>query len=161
VTQQVEVQILAEIFIHGHPKTKGSLEVVTPKYVRERPGSSRWRKLVADRLRVDYGKRAEAIGVYDEGMSGPYAGRTGVRIVSYLQPPASWLARVQEWLVSQFSGDGDKLARNVLDALTDSGLIVDDGQVWDLFSHKRLAAPGTPPGQHIQVWIIPESAPWT
>lgn len=191
MTTQVGVLILAECFVSGHPKTKGSLEFVTAKHVREKPGSDRWRKLVADRLRTDALKRSPAkkedrcggctsalclldgcaevriAGRGDEGTSGPYAGRIGVRIVSFLQVPAqpkpalrNWLDHAMEWLVCKFSGDVDKLARNVLDALTDSGVIVDDAQVVDLFSHKRLAQPGMMPGQQIQVWAIPESASW-
>lgn len=152
MTTTVPVTVLAEVTVMGHPKTKGSLEVVTKTHVREKPGSSRWRALVADRLRADFVQRAV--------FSQPCPLRVGVLIVSHLQPPHTWRERVKEWLVSQFSSDVDKLARNVLDALVDAGVIVDDGQVVDLYSHKRLAQPGMMPGQRIQVWITPEGHEW-
>jgi Holliday junction resolvase RusA-like endonuclease len=151
MTQPIVTQLLAQVHVSGHPKTKGSLEFVTAKHAREKPGSDRWRKLVADAL-----KRGR---IGDQGV--PFPGRVGVSIVSYLQPPLSYRERIVEWLLGRFSGDGDKLTRNVLDALTDSGLIVDDGQVWDLYHGKRLAPIGALPGQVIQVWVVPEDAPWT
>lgn len=160
MTIMMPVQLLTEITITGHPKTKGSLEVVTKTHVRERPGSARWRKLVADRLRTDYAARPVVLDARGEGHFGPYAGRVGVLIVSYMEPPRAWLERITEWFLGQFSSDVDKLARNVLDAAVDAGVIVDDGQVVDLYSHKRLAHPGSLPGQRIQIWITPEGHEW-
>lgn len=164
MTTMALVTVLAEVFVTGHPKTKGSLEVVTTKHVREKPGSSRWRALVADRLRADMLGRDIWAEVSAEGLAGPYAGRVGVLIVSYLQPPARRVPmtaqEVREWLCGQYSSDVDKLARNVLDAAVDAGVIVDDGQVVDLYSHKRLAREGMMPGQRIQIWITPEGHEW-
>lgn len=159
------VMVLAEVTVTGHPKTKGSLEVVTKTHVREKPGSARWRALVVERLRT--GRREwerEWNMTHPEGptavLGQSYTGRVGVLIVNYLQPPASWSERVQEWLCSQFSGDADKLARNVLDAAVDAGVIADDGQVMDLYCHKRLAHSGMLPGQRIQIWCVPEEHEW-
>lgn len=142
--------VLAETFVAGHAKTKGSLTFKGGRHVEEAVrGSGDWRKLVADSLgRASTGLHAEE-------------GRVGVWITSYLQPYAAKdLLDPQGWIMSQRSGDVDKLARNVLDALTDSGLIGDDAQVWDVFSSKRLACPGMMPGQQIRVWAIPDGVPW-
>lgn len=142
--------VLGEVWVAGHPKTKGSLDFVTKTHVRESvSGSDHWRKLVAQQLRVAHGGRP------------PFEGRAGVRILSYLQPSRLALERGPEsWILGRTSGDVDKLGRNVLDALTDSGMIKDDAQVWDLMSCKRLAMPGMLPGQKIQVWAIPEGSGW-
>src|SRR5678816_2875258 len=117
----VPVLMLAETTVTGHPKTKGSLEVVTKTYVREKPGSSRWRALVADSLRRsrrEWEAQWNAENPDNPMTAGqPFPGRVGVLIVSYLQPPNSWINRMTEWFLGQFSSDVDKLARNVLDAL--------------------------------------------
>lgn len=148
--------ILTEVQVMGHAKTKGSLTFKGNGHVEEKPGSDRWRKLVAASVGRDFDARSQARGLY-----GPVGGRVGVRITTWLQAPAGkWHERWMDWLLSQFSGDGDKLARNVLDALTDSGVIADDGQVVDLFHHKRIAREGMMPGQAIQVWEVPEWSPW-
>lgn len=151
MTMMLPVVMLAETYVSGHPKTKGSLEVVTTKHVREKPGSARWRAIVADALRRDFAKRGEC---------GPYAERVGILIVSYLQPPQTWRQRMAEWMLGQYSSDADKLARNVLDAAVDAGVIVDDGQVVDLYSHKRLCSIGSIPGQRIQIWATPKEHEW-
>lgn len=158
------LEILAECQVQGHAKTKGSLEHIGGGKMREAvTGSGRWRKLVAERVRADHRRR-----LWTPTLE-PFEGRVGVRVVSYLQPPASVLRRApqawQEWLLGDKSGDADKLLRNVLDALgcegaDDARLIRNDGQVWDAMSHKRLAVDGVPPGQLIQVWKIPEDTPW-
>jgi len=163
--------ILAEVFVPGHPKTKGSMEHIGGGKMRESVANSgRWRKLVAQQVKADFVLR-EPQRHFNMGLEGgvswpmdlPYAGRVGVRVVSHVQAATGhedWFERAKKWLMTKFSGDVDKYARNVLDALTDSGIIADDSQVWDLFSSKRLAGPGAMPGQTIQVWIIPESMPW-
>lgn len=160
MTMMLPVVMLAETYVSGHPKTKGSLEVVTTKHVREKPGSARWRAIVADALRRDFARRPIVLEAQSEGLSGPYAGRVGILIVSYLQPPQTWRERVAEWMLGQYSSDADKLARNVLDAAVDAGVIVDDGQVMDLYSHKRLCSIGSMPGQRIQIWATPKEHEW-
>lgn len=165
-----EPLVLAEVFVSGHPKTKGSLTAVTAKHLRDTPGSELWRICVVDRVRTDMAARSRPWVTY------PAQGRIGVRVISYLQLPnpalTNWWERAYAWIMSKLSGDVDKLERNVLDALSacdekcakgcrkHAGLIGDDAQVWDLYGHKRLAAPGVVPGQRIMVWQIPEDEPW-
>jgi len=164
--------ILCDVFVPGHAKTKGSLEHIGNGQLRDKPSSYKWRKLVAERVKSDAAKRPVWQEVWSEGLSGPYVGRVGVRIISYGQPPSGgptgeWLlTRAWKWLIAKAGfGDVDKFARNVLDALSceredDAHLIADDSLVVDLYSHKRLALPGMLFGQQITVWAIPEDAPW-
>jgi Holliday junction resolvase RusA-like endonuclease len=52
---------------------------------------------------------------------------------------------------SRSTGDVDKHARNLLDALQDSGLFKDDAQVVNLSIAKRYCGPSEVPGAHIVV----------
>jgi hypothetical protein len=170
VLQTDAMKVLVEFQVFGHPKTKGSLEHIGQGKMRESVrGSKAWRKMVAERAKADHLKRCEATGMSELGRPLRWEGRVGVRVVSYLQPPPHVLRLASEawhdWIMSDKSGDSDKLARNVLDALgcedqDDAQIFINDGQVWDLFSHKRLAVGGTQPGQLIQVWSIPDSEAW-
>ena len=65
-----------------------------------------------------------------------------------------YLPVTPERLVQQGSGDIDKLERNVLDALTQAGVYVDDAQVVACTHEKVCADPKTwqTPGVRIQVW---------
>lgn len=152
--------ILCDVFVSGHPKTKGSMEALGNGKMRDKPSARVWRKLVAKRVGQDCVKRAPWLS--------PHQGRIGVRIVSYMQTATGqegWWEKAKAWLISKLCGDVDKLARCVLDALgcqdkEDAHLIGDDAQVVDLFSHKRLVQPGQMVGQQITVWVVPEDQPW-
>lgn len=161
------LRVLVDTFVAGHPKTKGSLTAVTGTYLKDKPSSEAWRRVVVGALLADMAKRQSV---------GAARGRIGVRVISYLQPGGdvtNWWEHAQAWILGKLSGDVDKLERNVLDALSacekgcspgckkHAGVIGDDAQVWDLFGHKRLAAPGMMPGQKITVWQISEGEPWT
>lgn len=163
VEAQVGPVILCDVFVPGHAKTKGSMESLGNGKMRDKPSSRVWRKLIAERVKQS---AAKLHGVaWDPVEPEPFTGRVGVRIVSYGQPPSGPRSMVL-WLIARAGfGDVDKLARNVLDALScedpdDAHLIADDSQVVDLYSHKRLAMPGMMVGQQITVWVIPEDAPW-
>lgn len=176
VTAVVEGTVtLVSTFVPGHPKTKGSLTAVTGQHLRDKPSSEKWRVLIVNRVRTDMAIREIGAGTGFASMY-PAQGRIGVQIISYLQasvgPEPGRLARAWKWILSKLSGDVDKLARNVLDALSacdegcgkgckkHAGLIGDDSQVWDLYTHKRLAQPGMIPGQQINVWMIGDGEPW-
>lgn len=161
----IEVQagplVLCDVFVPGHAKTKGSLEHIGNGQLRDKPSSYKWRKLVAERVKSDVAKRFAGMALVP-----PFDGRVGVRIISYGMTPQGILAKGMAYLIAKAGfGDVDKLARNVLDALgcdkeDDAHLIMDDSQVVDLYSHKRLALPGMMMGQQITVWAIPEDVPW-
>lgn len=161
---QAGLVILCDVFVPGHAKTKGSMQPLGNGKMVDKPSSRVWRKLIAERVKSHLAKLGEDHYL----LVLPYGGRVGVRIVSYAQAPksAKGLLGVWAWLIARAGfGDVDKLARNVLDALScedpdDAHLIADDSQVVDLYSHKRLAMPGMMVGQQITVWVIPEDAPW-
>jgi crossover junction endodeoxyribonuclease RusA len=66
----------------------------------------------------------------------PLAGPLIVVLRFQLPKPASAPKRRRTWPVGARSGDVDKLARGVLDALTDAGIWADDAQVVDLLASK-------------------------
>ena len=119
------LDVVLEVFVPGHPKTKGSLEKQGGRMVESVAGSKTWRRLVAQRARDVAGGAA------------PIVGPVAVRLAFYLPVIDVWVGR---------PGDIDKLARNVLDALgsTDPGdaaVYGDDAQVVRLIAEKYSARP--------------------
>ena len=143
------MKLILSTWIPGRPKTKGSLdfqpgakctccsrcEAYKPggRAVENVAGSSRWRQLMAYQAGL--------------GMAGkePIEGPVIVVAVFYLPAADVAAGRV---------GDGDKLARNLLDALQDAGVYADDVQVRDLLAFKR-SAPGSnhDPGLDLRVLV--------
>jgi Holliday junction resolvase RusA-like endonuclease len=119
--------MLVDVFVPGCPKTKGSLDLVPRRngpgtYASESVhGSKDWRRLVAKTVR----RRRE-----DAGLA-PTSGSVAVSCV-FLLPVADVMA--------PGAGDIDKLLRNVLDALTDAGVYVDDVQVVSVDGRKVPAS---------------------
>ena len=73
-----------------------------------------------------------------------------------IQQPASAPKRRRTWPAKPRSGDIDKLARAVLDAIT-GVLVADDAQVIGLSATKRYARPGV----HVRIWREDEHRVWT
>lgn len=149
----MQLEILTEVFVPGVPKTKGSLNV-RGRHVEEAvAGSSRWRALVAERVRADRARR---------GLTVPWPGPVRVRIVSfYVQTAADERAgRIAPTEPRAGHGDVDKLERNVLDALKDAGAYVDDALVISTDNEEAFVGvarrAGQRPGQLIQAWAVPE-----
>lgn len=101
--------VLVNIWVPGRPRTKGSLSI-HGKHVKELPGSPQWRMLVADRARAY--QRAH----FTEHYVSP--GPVSVDCTFWLPEPADIGADSLFAGVYHQSGDVDKLARNVLDALS-------------------------------------------
>lgn len=153
-------QILAMFRVDGRPRTKGSLKAVCTRsrshairYQEEVKDSSRWRRMVA--LAAQRHQREVHGGLL--GLKDPVE----VRLVAYFERQLSRAAGCPDGVVipshrTDFPidihlGDADKLARNVGDALTDSGLIRDDSQIADFLISKRWATPEHPAGVEILV----------
>ena len=129
---------LLSVWVPGKPKTKGSLDVVNARrgkaVVRENVvGSKRWRELV----------RYSIAGLVAEPVEGPVV----VDLLFVLPTDDAAKAR---------SGDIDKLARNILDALQDAGVYRDDAQVIRLVAHK--IADGDQRGEEasgtgVRIWV--------
>lgn len=154
--------ILTEVWVPGHPRTKGSLNA-KGGYVSDTPASKRWRALMAETVRQDVTLRGAHPDVY------PYAGPVAVWCVAWLQRPRTYEpgepATPAIW---HNAGDVDKLARNVLDAIAadakstimNGGVIMNDNQVVRLSIEKFSARqPERPPGMYLCVFAL-SGASW-
>jgi Holliday junction resolvase RusA-like endonuclease len=126
--------------VDGDPIPKGSLKCVgrgVHRIVEDNPRTRSWRKSVA----------AEVGGVAHADPHQP----VGVEITSTLPRPAHHYgssgirANAPIWPTNARTGDVDKLARLVLDALVDAGLLVDDAQVVEVVSRKSFPRPESHP----------------
>lgn len=100
------MSLLCAIWAPGVPRTKGSLD----RRMQDTPQSKAWRRLVAEEVKRDMRVRGQVLDVPN-----PFQGPVVVRCV-FVRPDDI--------------GDVDKLARNVLDAISiDAKLIADDVQV--------------------------------
>jgi len=123
--------------VEHKPAPKGSL---APKgrrgqrvrLVEQVKGSKPFRVAVAEAARAALAGRAGF----------PLVGPVEVQMVCAFVKPPSYPKRRRCWPVSQGTGDMDKLARNVLDALTDAGVVGDDSQVCRLIADKDYAGHG-------------------
>jgi Holliday junction resolvase RusA-like endonuclease len=127
------------VWVPGVAKTKGSMvqqqRARGGRLVQSVEGSERWAALVTQAT-------AAALGVR---LGLPRAGAVAVRL-------SFWLP-VEDVTAAQ-SGDVDKLARNVLDALTKAGAYGDDVQVVALVVNKYPARAHPGPGLLLQVWPL-------
>lgn len=110
------------ITVFGIPKPKGSLRHVgNGRLVEQVKGSGTWRKAVA----------AAADAQYRGFMlTGPVEVWIAVTV-----PRPKTVKR--DYPITRSSGDGDKHARNCLDALVDAEVLADDSQVVDHHVSKR------------------------
>ena len=136
------IRVLAEVFVPGRPKTKGSLDIV-----RARPGartivtenvkgSKEWRQLVARDL---------AAWRIRMGHVDPFLGPVAARILFALPVPVGVARSVGSEVagspaIATRSGDLDKLVRNILDAGQDAGVYRDDVQVCKIITGKVYAS---------------------
>lgn len=135
--------------VNGIPKPKGSLRPVSrgkrTALIEQVKGSPEWRAVVSFAARRAM-LRADAA---------PFAGAVGVHGIVYLPRPKTV---TEPYPISQHSGDDDKHARNILDALADGGVYADDCLVVDLVIRKRYAD-GVDPGAVIRVEKIYPTTP--
>lgn len=154
---------LLDITVLGTPRPKGSLRPVghpgrKARLVENRAGSPEWRRLVA-------GAAHDTICQQPSGHPGPchprpvdgqlvttwpYPGPVTVALQLRFTRPKSAPRRITR-PATRSSGDADKQARNVLDALEDAGVVADDAQVVTLIVRKVFASPENPAGARITV----------
>lgn len=171
-------QILAMFRVDGRPRTKGSLSVHcmknrahTVRVTEEVEESKHWRSIVALACRRH---QAECWGGIQR-----HAGPVEVRMVAYFDrtesvardaAPGAIIPSHQTPFPTDIKlGDGDKLARNVGDALAlprsrtenayASGLLMDDSQITDWMIAKRWATPEHPAGVEILVMGAEDAGP--
>ncbi|WP_213452864.1 RusA family crossover junction endodeoxyribonuclease [Rhizomonospora bruguierae] len=127
---------LLQIHVPGTPKPKGSLRHVGHgRMVEQLAGSPDWRASVVAAAHAAWGGGA------------PHLGAVRVAIVLELPKPAR--PKDLRYPSGGNTGDVDKHARNVLDALQDAGVVRNDSQVVDLAVAKRWTL--LAPGAHITV----------
>jgi crossover junction endodeoxyribonuclease RusA len=140
VTTVTETRIC--ILADGTPKPKGSLKHIgRGRLVEQVAGSSKWREQIA------WAARQQHTGE-------PLAGATAVQFEVRITPPKSAPKCRVTLPVTRSSGDLDKHARNILDALVDGGVLVDDSQVVELRARKRHCLPGEAAGAAIEAWLV-------
>ncbi len=134
-----ELRRIAHVRVAGRATTKGSMRPTQLRVVidgrslgvgharltEDTAGSKQWRAEVAWHVRI-------ALRGAD-----PCAGPVRVVVMVFLPQPKS---NRDPYPTAKYSGDADKLARNILDALTDAGAIQDDAQVISLHVMKAWAA---------------------
>jgi Holliday junction resolvase RusA-like endonuclease len=131
---------LLSIRVLGTPRPKGSMRHVgNGRMIEQLAGSGDWRQDVITTAHVKILGR--------DGF--PYAGPVVVDIVLEFRPPK----KPGIYPHTRSSGDIDKHARNILDALQDAGVIKDDAAVVNLRVAKRWAADA--PGARITLYPAP------
>lgn len=132
------VQIRIEVA--GIPKPKGSLKHIgRGRLVEQVAGSGTWRNQVAWACREQH---------KGEPLAAPAVVDFEVRVAAPKSAPKTRVTMP----ATRSSGDVDKHARNILDALVDGGVLADDSRVVDLRARKRHCLPGEQPGAVILVW---------
>lgn len=135
------------IVVSGDPKPKGSLKHIgRGRLVEQVEGSKTWRQRIAWAARSQYHGRPLDV---------PAAVDFEVRVMA----PKSAPKRRITLPATRSSGDLDKHARNVLDALADGGILADDARVVELRARKRHCLPGEQPGAVIVVRPVQASQP--
>jgi Holliday junction resolvase RusA-like endonuclease len=101
-------------------------------------GSATWRQRVAWAAREQY---------HGPALAGPSVVEFEIRVA----PPKSAPKTRVTLPATRSSGDIDKHARNILDALVGGGVLADDSRVVELRGRKRHCLPGESPGAVIEV----------
>jgi Holliday junction resolvase RusA-like endonuclease len=144
------------ITVYGDPKPKGSMRHVGKgRMVEQVAGGKPWREAV----------KWAALDAREEWRVGwlndhwrPLDGPLCCEITYTVRKPASAPKTRVTWPITRSSGDVDKVARNVLDALVDAGVMRDDSQVVELTVRKVYADEGIDalhtPGAVIRIWRL-------
>lgn len=129
----------------GNPATKGSVDTMPNGFVRQSAASYAWAN------RVHAAAKAE---VKLRGWE-PLIGPVGISTRYFMAPPAGLdLDVVEAYAIHEKIGDGDKLDRNVWDALTAAGVWRDDVLVVSWYGIRTYAWGDVRPGAHIEVSAI-------
>ena len=141
-------ELILDLFVAGRPRTKGSLKVITPRgrkplLVEDHALSKPWRIKVIKAIRAKYPHPPAVANPVDVYLTFHFE-RLGPQ------------ARTQDWPMVNAGvnaiGDLDKLERNVLDAMEDAGVYVNDCQVVQLNTRKQWTQ--DTPGVEIKVWAL-------
>lgn len=112
------------VWIDGHPRPKGSLKPVWPKgggrvrLIEDNEKSGPWRDLVVTLLKPKVAAHPDHFPL-----------RGGVRVAVEFVFEAPKKAQLGERPDTTYTGDVDKLARNIGDALQDARVVGNDSQI--------------------------------
>lgn len=144
--------LLAEVWIPGRPRSKGSLKVITPRgqkprLIEDHKHSKPWRQRMVNGFRLIAPlSRAEL----------PYAGPVSV-VATFVFERHGETSKTLPWPTLNAGvnaqGDLDKLLRNLLDALQDAEVIADDAQVCEVITSKIW---GGEAGVRVSVFALDE-----
>lgn len=130
-------RVLAAVWVPGVPRTQGSMKSVGRGNMVHSDALVAWRSLVASELRR---YALTPAGFYGDGL--PWLGPVAVRCI---------------FVRGDGVGDIDKLARAVLDALTESRVIGDDVQVVKLHCDRVERVGGRGDGAFVMVATVNEA----
>ena len=128
--------------VRGVPAPKGSLKCVGRnghhRLIDDSPNTARWRDEIVSCLdnAIPSADRHQGIGVEITTTLPRPSGHSGRRGIRPSAPPLPTMNR---------TGDVDKLARLVLDALQDAHVLDDDAQVVEVISRKAYPSSGWTP----------------
>lgn len=138
------------VCVLGRPRPKGSMRHVgNGRMIEQVKGSGDWRTdcIVAAREQLAADRKH---GGPKHRECYPLTGRVRIRVTFTFTKPKSAPKTTETWPITRTSGDIDKLARNVLDALVDAGVLTDDSLCTDLDVRKRFVG-----HQEIDVLDVP------
>lgn len=176
--------VVGEFFVPGRARTKGSLKPelshgpkgkIIVSMVESGVHSRPWKLLIIHEICRQYGWDKPKI-IRQRGKEPqfvfthtPYPGPVEVRFeVAFDREYAVEAGLTTEelrdastgaWPISIIWGDGDKLERNLWDALTQSGMIEDDRLSCQWHGRKRWTRPSEPAGLRCRVTALPEREP--
>jgi hypothetical protein len=142
------------VFVAGRARTKGSLKVIGYRpngsaiLSEQVAGSKAWRATLAHVILRSLGASIGPRGPVVDWE--PWDGPVVVRMLTFLPRKSG---RTEPYPILRTDGDTDKYQRNTGDALQDTRLIVDDGQIVDWIASKRWAQDRQMPGSWIEVRI--------
>lgn len=154
----VVLEHILDLHVAGVPATQGSKTAIARGgrawLIDKNPQKLKpWREAV----RSDAAQHLESVhGDTWQPLTGPVS----VRLLFAVPKPASAPKRRRVWPIGARSGDADKLARSVLDSLTDAGVWRDDSQVVHLDVWKDYPGPDVQqfvPGVRITVHRITDT----
>lgn len=157
--------IVGSFRVDGRPRTKGSMKCVGQKgkhvLIEDHKLSGPWKAEMVKVIR-------EEILDYVLDLEGrdwtSYAGPVEVRAVFFFKRENDVRGHVIPSHQTPYPttigiGDLDKLGRNLLDALEESGLLVNDKNVCLMTAEKRWAAPNSEGGVQVSVLCHPSNIP--
>jgi hypothetical protein len=160
-------EVIARLFVAGRPRTKGSLKPIHIRGGKGRPCrvsltedhelATPWKKTMIKAIRAHMAAspRTFALVNIPVEVHAFYRFERTLAVADGVQLMNVIPSHNTAWPASVDIGDEDKLRRNLLDALTQSGLLADDALVVGGANYKRWCNIGEQAGVEFVVRIAP------